>query len=163
MSGDDAVVHTYRTVLEWSGSTAGGYDRYDRAHQVRADPVERSLRISADPAFRGDPGRLNPEQLVVMAASSCQLHSFLAVAARARLDVVGYDDVADAAMPEDDRPVRLTRIHLHPTITIVENGDSDPTDERLAHLCEVAHRECFIANSLRTEVAVTPTFVRRQR
>ena len=66
--------------------------------------------MSADPAFRGDATRMNPEQLLVMAAASCQLLSFLAVAARARLDVVAYEDEAEAAMPEGDRPVRIVSI-----------------------------------------------------
>ena len=88
--GDGPHTHTYRTELAWVGSTGVGYDAYDRAHRVDAAPAEAALDLSSDPAFRGDPARLNPEQLLVAAASSCQLLSFLAVAARARLDVVGY-------------------------------------------------------------------------
>ena len=95
---------------------------------------------------------MNPEQLLVMAASSCQLLSFLAVCARARLDVVAYEDEGEGEMPEADRPVRITRITLRPRITI--NGDVG--EERVRHLVEVAHRECFIANSLRTEIVVEP-------
>jgi len=153
--------HTYRTSLRWTGSTGQGYDAYDRAHEVRADPAGSALALSSDPAFRGDPDLLNPEQLLVAAASSCQLLSFLTVAARARLDVVGYEDEATAVMPADDPPMRLTQIVLRPTITVVGPDGGHPTDERLAHLCEVAHRECFIASSLRSEVLVEPTFVRR--
>ena len=138
-----------------------GYDAYERTHEVRAEPADAALALSSDPAFRGDPDRLNPEQLLVAAASSCQLLSFLAVAAQARLDVVGYEDEATAVMPEDDPPMRLTQIVLRPTITVVAPDGGNPTDERLAHLCEVAHRECFIANSLRSEVVVEPTFLRR--
>jgi organic hydroperoxide reductase OsmC/OhrA len=110
------------------------------------------LELSADPAFRGDPSRMNPEQLLVLAASSCQLLSFLAVAARARLDVREYDDDATAVMPEQDIPVRLTEIQLRPRI-VVKRG---PTEERVRHLVEVAHRECYIASSLKSEVKVEP-------
>jgi organic hydroperoxide reductase OsmC/OhrA len=95
----------------------------------------------------------------VASASSCQLLSFLAVCARARIDVVAYRDEAYGVMPEDDPPLRLTRIELHPVVTLADTGRDRPTPERLAHLTEVAHRECFIANSLRTDVAVTPAFV----
>jgi len=154
--------HPYRTSLRWTGSTRAGYRAYERTHEVRADRADAVLALSSDPAFRGDPDLLNPEQLLVAAASSCQLLSFLAVAAKARLDVVAYEDEATAVMPEDDPPMRLTQIVIRPTITVVStDGGGDPTDERLAHLCEVAHRECFIANSLRTEVVVEPTFLRR--
>jgi organic hydroperoxide reductase OsmC/OhrA len=150
--------HTYRTELAWQGTTAVGYDAYDRAHRLVATPARAPLELSSDPAFRGDPDRLNPEQLLLAAASSCQLLSFLAVAARARIDVVAYADEAEATMPEDDKPMRLTRITLRPVITLA--AAADVTDQRLDHLVEVAHRECFIANSLRSEMAIEATYVR---
>lgn len=153
-----AHVHGYATMLRWSGSTGGGYESYDRDHSVRAVPATHELGLSADPAFRGTLGVLNPEQLLVAAASSCQLLSFLAVAARARLDVVDYVDETTAVMPEDDPPMRITRIEVRPTVTLADTSRARPTEERLRHLTEVAHRECFIANSLSSEVVVTPTF-----
>jgi organic hydroperoxide reductase OsmC/OhrA len=145
-------VHTYRAQCSWSGSTASGYAAYDRAHRGTTPPADPELALSADPAFLGDPSRLNPEQLVVLAAASCQLLSFLAVAARARLDVRDYRDDATATMPEESRPVRIAEIVLRPRITLV----AGPTEERVRHLVEVAHRECFIANSLATPVRVEP-------
>jgi organic hydroperoxide reductase OsmC/OhrA len=153
MAGD---VHRYSAVVSWTGSTGAGYDAYDRAHQASAPPAAAVLTLASDPAFRGDPSLLNPEQLLVLAASSCQLLSFLAVAARARIDVVAYEDRAEGEMPEDDKPVRLTRIVLRPRISVA----GDVAEERLDHLSDVAHRECFIANSLNTEVLVEPTWTR---
>ena len=151
-----ASPHRYTTTCEWEGSTGVGYDAYDRTHRATAPPALDTLTLSADPAFRGSPELLDPEQLLVLAASSCQLLSFLAVAARARIDVVAYRDDAEGVMPEDDPPVRITRIVLRPEITV----RGDVTDERLEHLVEVAHRECYIANSLSTELRVQPTFRR---
>ena len=55
--------HTYRTDLVWQGSTGDGYDAYSRAHRLTADPATTALDLSSDPAFRGDPTRLNPEHL----------------------------------------------------------------------------------------------------
>jgi organic hydroperoxide reductase OsmC/OhrA len=150
------AVHRYTTRCTWEGSTAGGYEAYDRTHLLSAPPAQAELTAASDPAFRGDPALVNPEQLVVMAAASCQLLSFLAVAARARVDVVAYDDHGEGVMPEDDRPLRLTRIVLRPRVTV----RGDVSKERLAHLTEVAHRECFVASSLRTEIVVEPTFER---
>jgi organic hydroperoxide reductase OsmC/OhrA len=118
-----------------------------------------ALTLTADPAFHGDPAHLNPEQLVLLAASSCQLLSFLAVAARARIDVVAYEDGAVAEMPEEPRPARITRIVLRPRITI---RGALPQGTRLLRLVEVAHRECFIANSLSSEIEIQPSFVRAQ-
>ena len=137
----------------WTGSTGVGYEGYERAHTATTDPPTVSLTLTSDPAFRGDAMHLNPEQLLVLSASSCQLLSFLAVAARARIDVVAYEDDATGVMPENDPPMRITRIELRPRIRV----KGDVTEERIRHLVEVAHRECFIANSLSTEIVVTPT------
>jgi organic hydroperoxide reductase OsmC/OhrA len=148
-------VHSFRAQCSWSGSTAGGYPTYDRAHRGSAPPADAELALSAHPAFLGDAGRLNPEQLVVLAAASCQLLSFLAVAARARLDVRDYRDEATALMREAPRPVRIAEIVLRPRISLVVG----PSEERVRHLVDVAHRECFVANSLSTPVRVEPLVV----
>lgn len=145
--------HRYQVSCSWSGSTGVGYDAYDRGHLAGAPPATASLRLSADPAFGGDPQLLNPEQLLVLAAASCQLLSFLAVAAKARLDVVAYEDAAEAVMPESTPPVRLTEITLRPRITV----RAPATEARVRGLVDVAHRECFIANTITTRVLVEPT------
>ena len=145
-------MHHYRVTTRWSGSTGAGYEAYDRTHSGSTTPVTETLTLSADPMFRGDAGRLDPEELFVIAASSCQLLSFLAVAARARIDVVEYDDDAEGVMPDDVRPMRITEIVLRPRITV----RGAVTEDRVRHLCEVAHRECYIANSVTTEITVDP-------
>ncbi len=153
------TTHRYAAHVAWTGSTAEGYDSYTRAHEGTSPPATRDqpLPLSADPAFGGDPAKLNPEQLLVLAASSCQMLSFLAVAARARIDVVAYEDDAEGVMPEDERPMRITRIVLRPRITVA--GDA-PDDARLHQLTDTAHRHCFIANSLATAIAIEPAFTR---
>jgi len=148
-------MHHYRVTSRWSGSTGVGYEAYDRTHSVSTTPVTETLTLSADPAFRGDPARLDPEELFLIAASSCQLLSFLAVAARARIDVVEYDDDAEGVMPDDVRPMRITEIVLRPRITV----RGSVIEERVRHLCEVAHRECYIANSVTTDITIEPTIV----
>jgi organic hydroperoxide reductase OsmC/OhrA len=153
-----STTHRYRARCSWTGSTGVGYDAYDRAHHVAAPPAAAALQLSSDPAFLGDPTLLNPEQLLVAAAASCQLLSFLAVAARARLDVVAYEDEAEALMPEGDAPTRITTIALRPKITVrVAPGAAPPSVEKVERLVRLAHDECYIANSLRTDVTVTPT------
>ena len=154
-SDDDGRTHRYRARCQWSGSTAVGYDAYDRSHSAVAPPSGADLALSGDEAFGGDRRLLNPEQLLVLAAASCQLLSFLAVAARARVDVRAYEDEAEGMMPEADPPMRLTSIVLRPTIRVAPGS----TVDRVAHLVEVAHGECFVANSLNTHIEVLPTIV----
>lgn len=144
--------HTYRSCLSWQGSTGAGYDAYDRTHRVATPPAETDLVLSSDPAFRGSPGLANPEQLLLAAASSCQLLSFLAMAARSRIDVVAYDDDAEAEMPEGEKPVRITRIILRPRILVAAGTDLD----RVRRLVDRAHHGCYIANTLTAEIVLEP-------
>jgi organic hydroperoxide reductase OsmC/OhrA len=150
-----ARTHRYTARLSWRGSTGAGYQHYAREHEAKAPPAKAGLVLSADPAFRGRPEHLNPEQLLVIAASSCQALSFLALAARARVDVREYDDQAEGVMPEDDSPARITRILLRPRITVAKPA----TKKRVSRLIDLAHDECYIANSLRTEIDIEPSIV----
>jgi organic hydroperoxide reductase OsmC/OhrA len=144
--------HVYRSDLAWSGTTAAGYEAYDRTHRVTTPPAPDELRLSGDPAFLGDPALMNPEQLLLAAASSCQLLSFLAYAARSRIDVVSYTDAAEGVMPEDDRPMRITSITLRPRIVVAAGTDLD----RVRRLIEKAHDACFVANTLNAEMVIEP-------
>ena len=129
----------------WSGSTGLGWDDYDRAHT--ASVAEQTVPLTTAEE-KGDPRLANPELLLLAAASSCQMLWFLHLAAKARIDVVAYEDRCEAEMPED----RFTRIVLRPEITV----QGDVNEERVLHLCEQAHRHCNIAKSLSCPVELEP-------
>jgi organic hydroperoxide reductase OsmC/OhrA len=158
-TGAEGHVHRYHATCHWAGDTAMGYESYDRAHTSSAPPALTELMLSADPAFLGHREKLNPEQLVVVAVSSYQLLSFLAIAARARVQVVEYDDHAEAEMPEDDKPMRLTNLTLRPRIVV----GPGVKEERILKLTEMAHKQCYISNSLSTEIVVEPTVEIREK
>ena len=147
--------HVYNVSCSWKGSTGAGYDAYTRDHEAAAAPAKASVSLSSDPAFKGDPDRLNPEQLLVMAAASCQMLSFLAVAARKRLNVVEYEDRAVGFMQEDVKPVHVNRIVLRPRIVI--DGAADPG--MVESLVKLGHSHCFIANSLKTDIRIEPEII----
>jgi organic hydroperoxide reductase OsmC/OhrA len=149
--------HRYESSLRWSGSTGLGWEHYERAHSASAPPAEQTLTVTTGEA-KGDPAQLNPEQLVVMAASSCQMLMFLHLAAKARIDVVEYTDEATGLMPLDDEPVRIQEITLQPRIVIA----GDAGDERVLKLVHLAHEQCFIANSLNSEMRVEPVIERAE-
>jgi organic hydroperoxide reductase OsmC/OhrA len=139
-------VTTYTTRLRWEGSTGIGWEDYDRAHMASAPPAEQEIRLTTGES-KGDPSILNPEQLVVMAASSCQALWFLHLAAKARIDVVAYEDDATAMMPEDEG---LSEIVLRPRIVL----GAEASEERVRKLLDTAHRHCNIAKSLRTPISI---------
>lgn len=141
--------HHYHTRLSWQGNTGNGYRAYDRAHRVEAAGV--TLNLSADPAFRGDGELPNPEQLLVAAASSCQLLSFLALASIERVEVLEYSDDAKAVMREVDGVTKIDAIDLHLILTV--RGQDE---QQVLHLLEKAHEQCYIANSLTADVTLHP-------
>jgi organic hydroperoxide reductase OsmC/OhrA len=146
------ATHRYETQVHWTGSTGLGWDAYTREHTATAPGVEQEVGITTGES-KGDPSVLNPELLLLMAASSCQMLWFLDVASRARIDVVEYRDDAVALMPLDEDPVRITEIELRPTIAV----SGEVSEERIRKLVDTAHRHCFIANSLTTQMTITPT------
>jgi organic hydroperoxide reductase OsmC/OhrA len=151
-AGSGVHVHRYYATCHWEGDTAVGYETYDRTHTSSAPPASAELTVSSDSTFIGDPQKLNPEQLVVMATSSCQLLSFLAIAARARVQVLEYEDHAEAHMSEEEKPMRLSRITLRPRIVV----GPGVKEKRVLRYTEMAHKLCYVANSLRTDVVVEP-------
>lgn len=142
--------HEYTTTIAWNGSTGGGYRSFSREHTASLTPMT-DLTLSADAAFRGNAELTNPEQLLVVAASSCQMLSFLGAAARAEVDVVSYEDSARGTMPLGSIPTSITDIELRPVIRV--RGAEREVVESLVHQ---AHEHCYIANSLRSEVRVIP-------
>lgn len=147
-----AATHRYASRLRWSGSTGAGYEEYDRTHRVGLPPGDGELVLSSDPAFLGDPALSNPEQLLVASASSCQLLMFLAIAARSRVDVLAYEDDAEAVMPEDETPMRITDIALRPRIVVGAGTDR----AKVERMVQKAHAGCYISNSLTTRITVDP-------
>lgn len=148
------TIHTYTTTLAWEGSTGAGYRGYSRSHTASAPPAPARIALSADAAFRGDERLANPEQLLVMATSSCQLLSFLAEAARRGIDVRAYSDKAEGVMDASAQPARISHITLRPEI-VVAGADRAAVVAAVA----AAHDGCFIANSLRSEVRLDVTVV----
>ena len=143
--------HQYAVTVEWTGNTGEGtatYRSYTRDNVVSADgPVP--IDGSADRAFRGDPTRWNPEQLLLAAASQCHLLSYLHQAALNDVVVLGYVDHPTAVMREDGAGGgRFTEIVLHPQVTI-SAASSVEVAERLHAPASAA---CFIAATLNIPV-----------
>ena len=138
--------------ISWSrGANEFTYDTYDRDHEGRFDGGV-TVPGSANPKYLGNPGLVDPEEAFVAAISSCHMLTFLAIAARKRLVVDAYDDHAVGVMaPGPTGRLAITQVTLHPTI--VWNGP-EPDAATIKRIHEVAHRECFIANSVTTEITV---------
>ena len=142
----------HRVHVSWErGGVDFGYESYPRAHRWRFEGgVE--VPASAAPAFHGNPERVDPEAAFVAALSSCHMLTFLAVASRKRLVVDAYEDEAVGFLAKNEAgKLAMTRVVLRPRVVF---AGAAPSAEVLADLHARAHHECFIANSVRTEVTV---------
>ena len=139
--------HRYAARLTWVGNLGGGtatYQGYGRGWRLSIDGRPDILG-SADPAFRGDPSRHNPEDLLVAALSSCHMLSYLALCARNGVVVVRYDDVAEGVMrTTPDGGGRFESVTLHPRVVVTDEDMVASARE----LLEKAHEQCFIASSV---------------
>ena len=127
------------------------YESYNRDHEWRFENGP-SIAASAAPEFRGTPHRLDPEESFVASIASCHMLTFLAICARRRLVVEEYLDEAVGFLENGPKGVMaITRVELSPRILFSGNP---PTDEQLRRLHRQSHAECFIANSVKTNIRV---------
>jgi len=148
--------HSYRLTVRWTGNRGegtSGYTRYGREHLISA-VGKPEIDGSSDPAFRGDPSRYNPEDLLVASVAACHMLWYLHLCSQARIVVIDYVDDAMGTMIEDaDGSGRFSGVVLRPRITIAAGSDSVLAES----LHEQAHRKCFIANSVTFPITCEPT------
>lgn len=141
--------------LDWTGAARGPARdpaSFSRDLEMTFDGI--TLPMSAAPGYRGDPSRLNPEQLFVAALSACQALTYLYLAARHGIPVMSYTDDAEGRLRAVDGTMRVARVTLRPRIVLEAGAD----ETRARELVAKAHAGCFIANSVTTEIALEPAF-----
>ena len=149
--------HEYTASLVWTGARSGptsSYAGYSREYEFRS-AGKPTIRGSADAHFRGDASLYNPEDLLVVALSTCHLLSYLADCSRAGVHVVSYEDDARGTMAMKDGKMRFIDVLLKPRVTVARGTDLDKA--RALH--EQAHAGCYVASSVnfpvRHEATVT--------
>ena len=127
------------------------YKTYSRDHAWSLNGNE--VPASATPAYLGNPKRVDPEAAFVAALSSCHMLTFLALAASKGFVVDSYEDEAVGHLEKNAAgKMAVTRVELHPRISF--GGAKQPAAADLEWLHDKAHKECFIANSVTTDVRV---------
>jgi organic hydroperoxide reductase OsmC/OhrA len=151
--------HLFECRLAWTGAAHGptlDYASYVRVYRVDF-AGKPSIVGSAAAAFRGDAALHNPEDLLMAALASCHCLSYLALAARAKIAVIAYEDTATGRMERKDGAIRFVDVLLRPRVTLAANSAGDI--ERAVTLHAKAHAECFIASSVSFPVRNEPTVV----
>ena len=152
----------YKAQIVWERSPDEDFlaNRYSRRHQMRFDGgavVAGSSSPHSVPLPMSDASAVDPEEAFVASLSSCHMLWFLAIAAKRRFCVDRYLDTAVGVMEKNAQgKVAVTRVTLRPEVTF--SGDKRPTRADIEHLHHTAHDECYIANSVKSEVLCEPVF-----
>jgi organic hydroperoxide reductase OsmC/OhrA len=130
--------------------------RYSRAHSWKFDGgvvVPASSAVHSVPLPYSKPENVDPEEALVAAISSCHMLTFLYVAAKARFVVDAYQDHALGTMSKDSQGRQaITSVVLAPEVMF--SGTREPNDQIVAQLHHDAHEQCYVANSVRSEISV---------
>ncbi len=151
--------HDYTTTIRWTGNTGAGtktYRGYERSWDI-AVPGKPVIACSNDPLLGGDPGLMNPEDLLLSALSACHMLWYLHLASVDGIVVESYEDVPVGRgenMP--DGTGRFLSAELRPAIAI-SAGDM----KRAHDIHGEIHNHCFIARSVNFPVTIAPTITAR--
>jgi organic hydroperoxide reductase OsmC/OhrA len=154
------MTHEYKATVLWQRGDAKFTDnRYSRGHVWKFDGIE--IPASSAPSSVRLPysvaEAVDPEEALVAAVSSCHMLFFLAFAAQGGFTVDRYEDAAVGVMTKNERgKLFVSKVTLRPAVTFAR--DKPPGEADVATLHHRSHEECFIANSVRSEVVVEPTF-----
>ena len=149
----------YRATIRWTlGSGEFLKGRFSREHTWTFDggaTVPASASPGVVPAPYSNPAGVDPEEAFVAAIASCHMMTYLHVASRAGFVVERYEDEAVGVLRKNERgAIWVAAVTLHPRIAY--GGDEHPSAEDEHRLHELAHEQCFIANSVKTEIMVEP-------
>lgn len=149
--------HEYTLTTTWTGNTGEGtrdYKSFERNYTLAAEG-KPEIAGSADPNYRGDKTRWNPEDLLVASLSACHKLWFLHLAAVNGIVVTDYvDEPLGTLNAERDGSGEFTSVVLRPRITITDPALAEKADT----LHHTAHEKCFIARSVNFPVTVEATY-----
>ena len=143
----------HKITLIWKrGDTPFEYQKYPRDHTWKFEGGHE-MQASAAPAYLGNAKLVNPEEAFVAALSSCHMLTFLAVACKKKFVLDEYVDEAVGHMEKNaEGKLAITRVMLRPRLKF--SGDKQPTAEEIEEMNHMAHEQCFIANSVKTEITI---------
>src|SRR5258705_4371628 len=145
----------HKVTLTWNrGDKPFDYQKYSRDHTWKFDGGHE-MQASAAPAYLGNQNLVDPEEAFVASLSSCHMLTFLAIACKKKFVLDEYVDDAVGHMEKNaEGKLAITRVTLRQRLKF--SGERQPTPQEIEEMNHGAHEQCFIANSVKTEVKVEP-------
>ena len=152
----------YTAIVHWERRNQPFTDnRYSRGHTWTFDggvEVPASSSPHVVPLPYSDGSAVDPEEAFVASISSCHMLWFLSLAAKRGFCVDSYvDDAVGIVEKDQSRRLAMTRVTLRPRAMF--SGNQLPTQADIQALHHEAHEQCFIANSVKTDIQCEPVYV----
>jgi organic hydroperoxide reductase OsmC/OhrA len=153
------MAHTYTAETIWERGEQKFIDNlYSRKHTLRFDggiSIAGSSSPLVVPIPYSEPNAVDPEESLVSAISSCHMLWFLSIAAKNGFIVDSYHDSAVGIMKANERKKYwVSSVTLQPKVLF--SGEQTPSAAKIEEMHHKAHDECFIANSVKTDIQVHP-------
>lgn len=130
--------------------------KYERTHQwIMNDGAKIDVSASPEivPMPMSDPSLIDPEEAFLSSISSCHMLFFLSIAAKKKIIVEVYEDTPIALMGNNENgKMAILSIELQPIVKFV--GDKQPTDATVKRMHQLAHANCFLANSINAKITI---------
>jgi organic hydroperoxide reductase OsmC/OhrA len=149
----------YSATIEWTRKDAVFTDnKYSRAHHWHFDGGVSVLASSSPkvvPLPLSIEKAVDPEEAFIASVASCHMLWFLSIAAKKKFCIESYTDRATGVMQKNaNGKLAITEITLNPFVQFI--GEIVPNAETILDMHHKAHDECFIANSILTEIKINP-------
>jgi organic hydroperoxide reductase OsmC/OhrA len=147
----------HKVNLFWKNESEDfSYKKYDRTHSWKFEGGA-VVKASAAPEYLGKKEFVNPEEAFAASLASCHMLTFLALASMKRYTVEVYEATAIAILEKNEKSrTAVTKLYLRPKVNF--KGDNIPDETIINEMHQRAHTECFIANSVLTEIIIEPVF-----
>jgi len=132
------------------------YKTYDRSHLWKFEGGTM-IKASAAPDYLGKAELVNPEEAFAASLASCHMLTFLAIASMKKYTVETYEDNVVAILGKNEK-LRMAVITVYLRPKIYFTGDNIPDNIIIDEMHHRAHWDCFIANSVLTEIIVEPVY-----
>ncbi|MBP1654010.1 MAG: putative Peroxiredoxin OsmC [Bacteroidetes bacterium] len=132
----------FTTATTWSAGRQGSV----------SSPGKPELTVASPPEFRGVPGVWTPEDFYVAAIESCQMTTFLALAARSGLALKRYASSARGRLEFQDGGYRFTAVDINVRVGVLSEDDARTARD----LVDQAHHSCLIGRSALASITVHP-------
>lgn len=130
--------------------------KYSRVHQWSFDGgavFNASSSPSIVPVPMSDAALVDPEEAFLASVASCHMLFFLAIASGKKYSVLSYSDRVEGIMGEDEKNgIMFQQITLNPKVLFSE--ENIPDVKEIKHMHKIAHKRCFIANSIRAKINI---------